>query len=127
MTLTTPVEISSSLQPCVRIGGAEVCISYSRREGRVGRTRYQWQINLGRKEYQGDDLQSGCQGGSLQEGLESLLSFLSAAGDSFRHAGKDGENSDLFPLPVVQWASQHSDELEMARIEVEENPDCIEE
>jgi hypothetical protein len=122
MTLTNPVQISSSLQPCIRIGGAEVCIEYSNRPGRDGRVRYRWQINMpDGTEYSDDDIQSGCQGGSLQEGMESLLSFLGAAAESY----PDGENADLFPLEVVEWAAQHSDEISMAQLEVEENKDCI--
>ena len=74
-----------------------------------------------------DDLQSGCQGGNLQQGFESLLSLLGAAGESYRYKAMDGENSSLFPEPVTMWASLNISELEMASLELEENPGLIEE
>ena len=57
----------------------------------------------------------------MQEGLTSLLSFLGAAAESWRYKGADGENSDLFPQALVEWTSQNSDKLTMARLEIEES------
>ena len=125
MTLSSPVEISPSLLPGVRIGEAWVSIDYADREGSEGRTRYQWQIVLEGHEYAGDDLQSGCGGGGLREGLDSLLSFLGAFAESWRYAGAEGENADLFPAELAEWAMQNSDEIGMAAMEVEENKECI--
>lgn len=125
MTLTQPVIITPRLLPGVQIGNAFVAITYARSTG--SRTRYRWFIDLPGQEFTGDDLQSGCQGGDLREGLGSLLSFLGAAAESYRYAGADGENANLFPLPAVEWAAQNSDEIGMAQIEVEENQNCIDE
>lgn len=90
-----------------------------------GRTRYRWTIDLHGKtrarSYAGSDLRSGCQGGTVQEGFASLLSFLGAASESF----PDGENSGMFPRAVEAWAHQYSDELSMLACEVEENADAI--
>lgn len=90
------------------------------------RDRYQYHIDADGRSHSGCDLKSGCGGGTLQEGLESLLSFLSAAAESYRYKGMEGENSDLFPEWVDEWAAQHSDEIGMMRLELEENKDLIE-
>jgi hypothetical protein len=134
MQLTYPAIITPRLLAGVQIDNAFISIDYSAREGREGRTRYQFHIDIAddengqRVEHSDDDLQSGCQGGSLREGLESLLSFLSACGESVNHAtrtGRAGENADLFPPAIAEWAAQHSDEIAIAALEVEETPDCI--
>jgi hypothetical protein len=49
----------------------------------------------------------------------ALLSFLSAAGESYAYAGADGETADLFPLPVAEWAAEFADELAMASEEAD--------
>jgi len=128
MKLTQPFSISSRLLPALTIGGATIQLEYAMREGREGRTRYQWIIDLpDGTEHTGNDLQSGCQGGNLQEGFQSLLSFLAAAGESYRYKAMDGENSDLFPEPITLWASLNADEIGMASLELEETPGLIEE
>ena len=66
--------------------------------------------------YSDDDLQSGVGGGSLQSGLESVLSFLGACVES----GADGDNTELFPANVREWAEQFSDEISMLACELEE-------
>jgi hypothetical protein len=105
-------------------------LEFSKKPGREGRTRYRYVIDIEKdgKEstFISDDLQSGAGGGSLLEGFQSLLSFLSAAGESFRYAerrgkdGMEGENSNLFERELTEWAAQNSDEIEMARMELEE-------
>ncbi len=129
MILNSPFLISSRLLPALQVGGATIQLEYSKRDGRDSRTRYQWTIDLPNgQEFTGDDLQSWCQGGSLQNGFASLLSFLSAAAESFRYKGMDGENADLFPATVVEWAAKNSDELSMLSLEIEESEiDLIEE
>jgi hypothetical protein len=66
--------------------------------------------------YTARDLKSGCQGGSEREGMESLLSFLSAAAESYRYwkGMKEDSNTDLFPEEICEWASQNADEISMA-------------
>lgn len=124
MIINEPCVITSRLLPGVRVGqgedAGEVSIEYAKRDGRDGRARYQWHIDIAAGEFSGDDLQSGCGGGSLQEGLESLLSFLGAAAESCRYKGMEGENANLFPQPVVEWACQNSDELGTLACELEE-------
>lgn len=130
MTLHKPFLISSRLLPAVTVGEATISITYAERPGRDGRVRYQWFIDGLNLEASGDDLQSGCGGGSIQEGMQSLLSFLSACAESIRYGRqydaqgnitKDGEHADLFPAKVGEWAIQHSDELSMLALELEDN------
>lgn len=129
MTLKTPFQISARLLPALQIGGAWINLEYSKRPGRDGRTRYVWTIDLpDGTEHTGDDLQSGCGGGSLQEGFATLLSFLSACGESVNYGtrtGQAGENADLFPAPVGLWAADHTDDLSMACIEIEESETAL--
>lgn len=132
MTLKKPFIISSRLLPALKIGNATVQLEYSKRPGAGGRTRYQWIIDIqtdtGEQTFTGHDLQSGCQGGSLQEGFESLLSFLGAAAESLsytRRTGRETDNADLFPAAVAAWADQNSDEISLAEMEVRETADLI--
>lgn len=123
--LTNPVIITSRLLPGLRIDGAELSIEFGGHT-EEGRVKYHYFIDIpGIKTYENDDIKSGRGGGTLQEGLASLVAFLSAAGESFRYSGKDGENADLFPTKVVQWAAEHGDELSMLSSELDENK-CIE-
>ncbi len=126
MTLNSPFQISSRLLPALQFAGAWVQLEYSRRPGREGRTRYRWTIDLPNGvSFSKDDLQSGCQGGSLQNGFENLLSFLDAAGESYRFRGMAGENWDLFEERVAQWAADNHDEICLARLEIEETQNLI--
>lgn len=128
MRLSSPFFISSRLLPALRIAGATIQLDYSRRPGRDGRTRYEWTIDLPNgKSFTANDLQSGCGGGSLTEGFISFLSFLSACAESYARRGIDGENADLFPVQVAEWAATYSDEIAMAQIELEEIGDAISE
>lgn len=78
MVLLSPVVITPRLLPGVKIGGGFVAIE---KDGmREGRTRYRYYLDDGELAYSSNDLSSGVGGGTLQEGLNSLLSFLSAAG-----------------------------------------------
>ncbi len=126
--LDSPVEITSRLMAGVRVGGATISIEYGGvTEDR--RRKYHYFIDLpDGTEYESDDIASGVGGGTLQSGLENLLGFLSACGESWNYVGHDGErgeNADLFTPVVAEWASQNSDELESFEFELRENPKCI--
>lgn len=124
MQLQYPVIITPRLLPGVRVGGGFVSIEYAGES--EGRQVYRYHIDLGKgKGYTAADIKSGVGGGDLRSGLESLLSFLGACAESYRYAGENGENSDLFPKRIAEWAMQNSDEITMAGIEIEETPDCI--
>lgn len=129
MKLQKPFQISARLMPALRIGDAWLSLDLSGRQTSSGRDIYECWIDLpDGSEHEITDLRSGCQGGSVLEGFSSLLSFLGAAAESVaysRHSGKPGENADLFPAAVVAWADQHSDDLSMLVLELEETPDLI--
>lgn len=115
MTLHPPFEISVRLLPAVRVGDATISIDFDG-QTRDGRTRYRWFIDLDSGvDATGNDLCSGVGGGSIQEGMASLLSFLSACVD----------DADLFPPDVAAWAAQNSDELSLLAIELDETPNLV--
>jgi hypothetical protein len=76
--------------------------------------------------YTARDLKSGCQGGSERDGMESLLSFLGAAAESYRyhHGMAEDSNTDLFPEHICEWAYQHDGEISMAALDMEEHTDA---
>ncbi len=127
MRLEQPFVITSRLMAGLCGNGGEISIGYAKRDS-DGRTAYDVWIDIPAGEFHITDLRSGCQGGSLQEGMASLLSFLTAAAESLAYqerTGHQGENTDLFPLPVVEWARQQSDELTGLQMEIEETPGLI--
>jgi len=111
MILREPFKISSRLLPSLTIGGADVQLEYVC-TGSDGRIHYQWTIDLpDGQTFTGDDLRSGCQGGNLLQGFESLFAFLTAAAESYKFKGWDGENAQIFPKPIVEWAATNIDDL----------------
>ena len=120
MKLHSPIIITPRLLPGVKIGDVFISITYDSDEA-DGRTRYRYYIDPLGPEEGLNDLQSGCQGGSLQEGLGSLLCFLSAAGD-----GADGD-PDPFTPKIMEWCYENSDEISMLQCEIEETEELIKE
>lgn len=111
--LYPPWQISARLLPAVKIGDSWISIEHAGQTS-DGRLRYKYYIDTPAFEHSGHDIKSGVGGGSLEQGMESLLAFLGAAA-----GGRESGNSDLFPKKVNEWAYQHSDEIEMMREEVE--------
>lgn len=125
MKLHSPFLISARLLPAVKVGDAYISIEIAGSTS-SGRTRYQYYIDTPTFEHTDTDLKSGCQGGSLESGMESLLAFLEAAAESYRYrgcvyTGDPDDNSSLFPQQVTEWAYQHSDKIGMLRLEIEES------
>ena len=126
MMLLSPVEITPRLLAGVRVNGAFIAIDCA--GASEGRTRYRYCIDLpDGTSCENDDLRSGVGGGGLQAGLESLLSFLSACGESVqvRDRAGSGENCDLFPPNVGEWAAQCSDALTTLQCELDEKKGLI--
>ena len=121
MILKIPFQISSRLLPALQIGGAWVQLEYSPRDGK-GRTIYKWTIDLpDNQTFSGDKLESGMfSSGNLQEGFESLLSFLEAFAEG-------GENADLFPNGLRKWAKENQDEFSILETELIEQPGLLDE
>lgn len=129
MKLNKPFEISARLMPAVKVAGATISLECGRTNS-DGRTIYKAFIDLPNgKEFAVNDLKSGCQGGSLQEGMENLLSFLGAAAESYAYrmrTGYCGENEDLFESAIIEWAYQNQDEIYCLELELQEHKDLIE-
>jgi hypothetical protein len=117
-----PFQISPRLMVGLPVGGGWVQLEYSRRPGDEGRVRYRWVVDLpDGQSFSGDDLQSGCQGGSLEEGFQSLLSFLGAFAESVSYGGENGDLFCLFPEGMAAWACENSDALDPSLIEESRN------
>ena len=125
ITLHEPFFISSRLLPAIRVGGATVSIEYAAIPPRGG-VRYRYHIDFpDGTTHSSEDLRSGVKEGSLKSGMEALLSFLAACGESRApSATYPGENADLFPDTVGEWAYQHKDEIEALSLWIEEARDC---
>lgn len=80
-----------------------------------GRVRYRVYLDTPEFEYEDDSLQSWCGGGTLRDGVESYLSFLSAAAEAMSYP--DSDNRDLFPKHIMQWAADHESDIESAQCE----------
>ncbi len=127
MQLQSPIQITPRLLPGVEIGGVWISIEWSDRPGDEYRCRFQYHIDGPAWSHSVDDLQSGnVRDVTLQSGLESLLSFLGACGESWDSDPEDrGDQSDLFPTDVAEWASENQDELSDFAFQLEENPNLI--
>jgi hypothetical protein len=113
LELTHPMTITPRLMAGLKVGKAFISIEYAG-VSPDRRWIYRYHIDRGSREFTGEDLKSGVGGGSIQQGLTSLLSFLTAAAEG-------GENADLFPPEIVEWAAENRDELSCLEIELEEN------
>jgi hypothetical protein len=127
MKLSHPLIITPRLLAGVRVDKSFISIEIIGRDP-DGRHQYRYHIDTPENEHTGEDLRSGCQGGSIQDGLESLLAFLSAAAESYSYTmrtGETGDCSDLFPSWVSEWAYENLTELEMLSCELEESPGLV--
>ena len=119
MKLHAPFEISPRLNPAVRIQDSNG-IAWLSYDG-----DFILDLTDG-SEHIVSDFRAGC-GSSLQSQFAAVLSFLSACAESRSYAernGKpamDGDNSDLFPENVGEWAQQMSDEISLLAIQIEES------
>lgn len=133
MILHSPLIITSRLLPGVQIAGACISLGMGPRNS-DGRTVYSCFIDLpDGAEHEVTDLRSGCGGGDVQDGLANLLGFLGAAAESRQYRERTcsteidpDSNEGLFPVAVVDWASENSDELSMLECELEEARGLVE-
>ena len=118
MILHSPFAISPRLCPAIQIGKA--WLSYD---------NGQFVIDLpDGTEHKVTDFHPPRMGRhTLQDSFAALLSFLSACaesrsyGERMKRDAMAGENSDLFPANVGEWAQSVSDELSMLQMEIEES------
>ena len=105
MILRAPFMISSRLLPAVSIGQGPEQITVS-----LSPSGFILDGPFGEHKVTGLRLSPLCK--SVESAFETLLSFMTAAAESFRYWGMDGENSDLFPAEVTEALFQVSTELE---------------
>ena len=105
MILRAPFMISSRLLPAVSIGQGpeQITVSLSPRG-------FILDGPFGEHKVTGLRLSPLCK--SVESAFETLLSFMTAAAESFRYRGMDGENADLFPVEVTEALFQVLTELE---------------
>jgi len=116
MKIYPPLCITSRLLPGARIGEAEISIEYAHVTP-TGQQCYHWFIDLKNSWHcKNTDLHSAAGGGTLQEGLESLLGFLGAFAEAIQYEKRTGEKceeSDLFPVGLTDWAIANVEEITM--------------
>ena len=105
MILRAPFMISSRLLPAVEVGQGSEQITVS-----LSPSGFILDGPFGEHKVTGLRLSPLCK--SVESAFETLLSFMTAAAESFRYRGMDGENSDLFPAEVTEALFQVSTELE---------------
>jgi hypothetical protein len=121
--LHPPFIITPRLLPGVKIGKGFISLERDVTTN-DNRDRFRWYVDIDGKEYTDNDLKSGVGGCSFQEAFAALFSFLSAAAESYSYrqqTGTTGENEDLFPNSVVEWAYQHNSEIEILGCALEES------
>jgi hypothetical protein len=128
MKLSPPFLISSRLLPALHVGGAWIQIEHLGQDGQ--RPVFRWTIDLpDGSEHSAADLKGPMIGAvRLQDMFETLLAFLGACAESRQvWPGHDepGENANLFPDAVGEWAEANSDELAMLQCELQETPNLI--
>lgn len=121
MKLHDPFIITSTLSPGLKIGDSTLRLLDSWVTA-DDRDRVKFLLAAPEFKYVDDQLRSGVGGfrGTV-EIFESFLSFLSAAVESAEYEmrmGLQGENTDLLPKHVVEWALEHKDAIEMAICEI---------
>lgn len=118
-----PFIITPRLLPGLRIADAFISITYARQPARRG-VRYEYHIDTPGHEYSAYDLESGMFGGTLVEGMDSLLAFLGACAESVRYCGDNSDpdsNASLFPKEIAEWAANHSNDIDCARCEISDD------
>lgn len=132
MELSPPMVITSRLMAGVHVGcGDDLCeisIEQTVKTDRLGKPRWRYFIDVPfpgvnrTREHSDDDLAGW---GDAREMLASLLAFLSACAESrsyYDRSGQQrqrGDNADMFPDFVGEWAQQNSDELGILSMELE--------
>ena len=111
MKLSAPFLISARLLPAVSIGKGSEQITVS-----LSPSGFILDGPFGEHEVTDLTLRGNP---SIESAFETLLSFMSAAAESFRYKGMDGENADLFPAPVTEAIAQVSSELECVHFEIQ--------
>lgn len=93
-------------------------------DDRAYRQRYGYRITTDAWEFVGNDIRSGCSADvDVADAARCLFSFLSACAESRQYRDRGwgpGENADLFPEHVGQWAERNDDEISLLSMDPEE-------
>ena len=88
------------------------------------RPKYAYLIETPEWQYFGNDISGACnETPNVLAGAQSLFAFLYACQESHEHTtrtGLPGENNELFPQHVAEWAYLFSDEIGMHAMQLEE-------
>ncbi len=119
-----PLHISARLMAALTIEDVGTLHLHAEHRDAEGRVVYRYVVEDvdGTVLADGTDLSSGVGADTdYVATMGTLISFLTAAAESADYAdgtGGHGENADLFPAACVQWAQQHTDELEMSALDL---------
>jgi hypothetical protein len=125
-----PLHIGARLMPALRVGDSSTIHVTPTHRDPDGRVLWRYIIEDRDRHVldEATDLRSG-PGDDLDpnQAMVTLLGFLSAAAEAYRHTlnGGHSDNADLFPPDVTEWAYQHDDELAALALEIAE-PDAPE-
>ena len=105
------------------IGNATVTVEHDGRDyhpdDSAYRQRYTYAIRTDAWEYVANDIRSGCSADvDVADAARKLFLFLGACAESRQYP--NGENADLFPEHVGQWAEENSDEISILSIDPNE-------
>lgn len=107
MILHDPFFIGPRLLPTLKVGEGTLSLA-SASWNNERRLQFGFYLDTPDFEYFDDRMQSGCGGCGTVEAFEHFLGFLEAAVESYQYeqrTGRPGENTDLFPKHVVEWAA----------------------
>ncbi len=113
MVIKPPMIITARLLPGIKIEDGFVSLEPTDKRGEYKKPIWKWFVDIPAGEFEGDDL-SGW--GDHRVMMATMLTFLGAAAEAY----PDGENANLFPVPVAEWAQQNSDEISIFAYELEE-------
>ena len=114
MDIHPPFIITARLLPGLHIGNSFISIETGQRN-HEGRTCFVVYIDAPGMEYRDDTLKSGRFGGTHLEAMRDFIAFLSACAE----ASEDGDNYDLFPPHVREWARHNITDIEVAGCDLE--------
>lgn len=127
MIIHAPFIIGPRLLPALRLGNGLLSLASASWDAETAsalgtRMQFGFYLDTPEFEYFDDSLQSGCGGCRMVQAFETFLSFLEAAIESYdyevRCPGRKGENTDLFPRHVVEWAYDNRWAVEEARFSI---------
>ncbi len=106
-----PLIISSRLMAALPMPNVGTLHLHAERRDAENRVVYSWVVEDadGHELGKGEDISSGVRAAvDYTSAMSTLIHFLVACGVSY----PDGENAEMFPQAVAEWAQQYSDELD---------------